>query len=333
MDSSGIQPPPLDDFAWGEVMGVEETRALAAVERALEDAIAAGELVVGGHGWRSRQRRITAATLGSDHPSQPGQSWRTAVLTERMGEWIDAASRRSDELGRLRAGVANRLLVPIEPPPDIDRVMYPMQWLLDRFGEEQPLTAAGYLNKAFLLEVHADKPWIDPAGPHPAPRTESDEIHLHRLRKLLQSFGAFRKRGRRLYRTKHGAAMAADPALTWLSFVENFASHPWNRFVTESIGLVLLDRGGAVDSNSIMSTVSTLGSDFGWRTSNLDGADSLAPEAVRWVFSEVEVVLELLGMLERAGEWRSRTSELTPAGETTVLAMLRHTAAGPRGKP
>ena len=40
--------------------------------------------------------------------------------------------------------------------------------------------------------------------------------------------------------------------------------------------------------------------------------------------------LEVLGLLVEEGDWRSRTYQLSQAGEATVLAMLRHTATGPR---
>jgi hypothetical protein len=86
-EASGIDPPDLADFAWGQVMGAEEAQAHATVEDALERAIAGGELVVGARGWRGRQREVTARALDGDHQYQPGQSWRTAILTERITTW------------------------------------------------------------------------------------------------------------------------------------------------------------------------------------------------------------------------------------------------------
>ena len=80
-DGSGLEPPDLEDFVWADVMGMEEAAARSAVERALEQAIAAGTLTVGGRGWRSRQREVATAAFDADHPEQPGQTWRTVVLT------------------------------------------------------------------------------------------------------------------------------------------------------------------------------------------------------------------------------------------------------------
>ena len=42
--ASGIDPPDLDDFAWGDMMGMEEVEAARLTSRALEDAMDAGRL-------------------------------------------------------------------------------------------------------------------------------------------------------------------------------------------------------------------------------------------------------------------------------------------------
>ncbi|MGH9224931.1 MAG: hypothetical protein ACRD2W_14415, partial [Acidimicrobiales bacterium] len=103
VDRSGIDPPDLDGLAWGSMMGPDEACARSAVAVALEQAIAAGELVPGGRGWRDRQRAVTAATLDRPHPSLPTQTWRSAVLTERLEHWVSFGRGRSPALGALRA--------------------------------------------------------------------------------------------------------------------------------------------------------------------------------------------------------------------------------------
>ena len=333
MDASGVKPPDLDDFAWGQVMGSEEAMARSAVEGALERAIATSEVVVGGRGWRAGQRAVTERSLDADHPDQPGQSWRTAVITERVGTWVDGVSMRSETLGRLRSRVGNRLLHPVAPPPDVAERLVPLTWLLGVFGEEQSLTQAGYLNRAFLLMVHSDRPWTDPFGPDKPPRTETDEIMLHRLREFLESVGALRKRGRTLGRTKRGAAMATDATLAWSVLVERFGSDPWGRFVAETCGLLLLERAGAVPAKEAMACVVSAASELGWRTRG-DGARHEPTEyEVSWAFSDTRMLLELFGMLVEHGDWADRRYELTPSGQSTLLAMIRATAAGPREQP
>jgi hypothetical protein len=331
--SSGIDPPDLDSLAWGQVMGTEEAMARAAAEGALEEAIGKGELVVGGRGWRARQREITERVLDSDHPSQPGQTWRTAVVTERIGTWVDAASMRSPELGRRRARLSKRLLHPILPPPDVAERTAPLTWLLEAFGDEQALTQAGYLNTAFVLTVHAHRPWEDPFPTDRPPRTETDEITLHRLRGFLETAGALRKRRRVLQRTQRGAAMATDPAVAWLALVERLGSNPWNRFVTETCGLVLLEGNRPMAEKEVTAAVVDMAGEAGWRTSGDRGDADPSARDVAWAFSDSRTLLTLFGLLDVHGDWGDRRYHLTPAGETTMLAMLRATATGPRERP
>jgi hypothetical protein len=332
LDASGIEPPDTDSFRWGDVMGIEESMARSSAELALERAIDTGDLVVGGRGWRNRQREITDAVLDSDHPSQSGQTWRTAITTERIGSWIDEAARRSDELGRLRSRIGNRLLHPIDPPPDVAERVAPITWLLQRFGSEQPLTQAGYLNRTFVLAVHAERPWEDPFDTGRPPRTETDEITLHRLREFLERAGALRKRGRVLQRTKRGTAMAVDPATAWTTVVEHLGANPWGRFVTETYGLLLVDRRDPELDKELTRTVASLAGDAGWRIGGAGGSLP-ADRDVSWAFSDSRALMELLGLLDEDGDWSARRYRLPPAGATLVLAMLRATAAGPRDHP
>jgi hypothetical protein len=123
IERTGVDPPDLDDFEWSSVMRTEEAQARSAVEAALEEAIYAGEMLVGAKGWRTTQARVCAAVLDSDHPEIPGQSWRTAMVTERIEQWVSAAERRSPKLGEARAQIANQLLHPIEMPDDAGAAM------------------------------------------------------------------------------------------------------------------------------------------------------------------------------------------------------------------
>jgi len=73
MEKSGIDPPNLADFAWSDLMGGEEASAHCAVEDVLERAIAAGDVMVGGRGWRVAQAAAAAKALDGDHPELPGR--------------------------------------------------------------------------------------------------------------------------------------------------------------------------------------------------------------------------------------------------------------------
>lgn len=101
LEQSGIDPPDLDDFAWGSMMGPDEASARSTVALALEHAIVAGEFRPGGRGWRDRQRAVTAATLDRPRPTLPTQSWRSAILTERLERWVSFAQGRCPAFGRV----------------------------------------------------------------------------------------------------------------------------------------------------------------------------------------------------------------------------------------
>lgn len=332
-DASGIDPPDLDDLEWGDIMGIEEANARSAAEGALERAISEGALVVGGPRWRVRQREVTALAVDAAHPAQPGQSWRTAILTERLSSWTGEASRRSATLAGLRAQVANRLLHPIPPPDDVAERLAPLTWLLTRIGDEQRLTQAGYLTPAFVRQAHAEQPWEEPFPMRGTPRTESDAITLSRLRAVLESIGALRKQRTKLQRTSRGAAMAADATVLWAALIRQPVRDQWDRFVVDTAALVLVARGVPVPAAEVVQEVAEVAADLGWRTTGPGGA-ARDPSAgdVRWAFSDTAAVLRVFGMLDEEGSWAERRWMLTASGVETMLGILRHSATGPRSR-
>jgi len=333
MQGSGIEPPDLDDFAWSPVMGVAESMARSAVQDALETAIAAGELVVGGRGWRQRQRQISAATLDSDHPTDPGQSWRTVVVTERIQHWVDAAGSRAPLAAGLRSRVANRVLHPIDPPADVADVVAPIVWFLEMFGDEQPLTQAGYLRPAVVQLMHREAPWDDPFPTDRPPRCEVDSVLVHHLRCWLQSAGAIRKHKNTLRRTRLGTAAASDAAVAWGLLTDNLADEPWGRFVVETAGLVMIDRGEAITPTVLFAEVAEMAGELGWGTT-IDGARHAPSEPeVSQAFYGSLSVLRNCGVIVEHGDWRNRKLALADAGTTTMLAAIRASAAGPRQGP
>ena len=202
MEGSGIEPPDLDDFAWGEMMGVDEALARTAIEDTLETAIAEGDLVVGGRGWRARQQEITASVLDRDHPSRPA--------SRSAHDHRHRADRRMGAVGRgaLRAGRA---------PPSRHREQAAASVVAARRRRAAPCggaVAARPLRRraaphpgrvpepAVVVRVHEQRPWDDPYPTDRPPRTETDVMVLHRLRAWLQSVGALRKRGKVLRQTQ-----------------------------------------------------------------------------------------------------------------------------------
>ena len=333
LKQSGVQPPDLADFAWSSLMGIEEASAYSAVEDALEGAIATGDVVVGGRGWRAAQASAAEAALDGDHPELPGQSWRTAVLTERLEHWVGAAQRRSPRLGTARAAVANRLLHPVDPPSGAAAAVGPLMWFLDRHGGEQPLTQAGYLKPAFVKSLEAGRRWHPKLPPGYQVRNEADDIVGLSLREWLQHAGALRKRKSKLMRTTAGAAMATDPDQAWSVLTSHLAPRGWAGFVAEAALLNLLDAAGRDErpsDDSVSEFVASAAAEMGWATSA--GGERMPPSEfhVSQKLFDLCRVWTVFGLAAFEGRGRDRCLVLSEVGESAALSWLRHNAAGPR---
>ncbi len=58
MELSGVDPPNLEDFKWGDVMGLEEAALHLHAAIVLEEAIGSGRLTPGAPGWKKAQARV-----------------------------------------------------------------------------------------------------------------------------------------------------------------------------------------------------------------------------------------------------------------------------------
>lgn len=321
-EASGIEPPDLEHFAWGAVMGPEESAAMSAVADALERAVAAGEVVPRTRGWRSVQRRVAARALDADHPSIPSQSWRTTVLTERLDHWT---SVRVPELAARRAAVANRLILPIEPSSELTGAVEPLMWFLGRIASGVPATQKGNLGRQVVRDLAAERDWysFDVHGP---PHREEDVWRLHALHALGRASKALRRSGRAIRLTKWGQTMAADATAAWTGLVSALAHEEFASQAIEIVFLWLLDSPSPVPAGMVYDTAARLLSERGWRSG--DGLiDARHVESDLWVR---RAWLDLLGMVVTEGTSDHRSLALSPAGVSTGLAFLRRIATGPR---
>jgi hypothetical protein len=331
IERSGIDPPDLDDFAWSSVMRTEEANARSAVETALEDAIYTGGMTVGAKGWRDVQKRVCTRVLDGDHPEIPGQSWRTAVVTERIESWMSAAERRSPELSEARAQIANRLLHPVERPTDVNAAVRPLVWLLERWGDEQPLTQAGYLKPAFVQSLQADRPWQDPLPLDRPAKFELDDHVLHDLRGWLQMVGALRKHKASLRRTPLGGDIAADSESAWRVMTRNLVvGDDWGRFVAETGLLFLLGQDEPVSDNAAPAFIRKCAIEMGWQTTTDGITEAPSLREVSWALVDARHVWDVCALTVISGDWGSRRISLTKTGRVAALSYLRHVAAGPR---
>ena len=333
MHRSGVVAPHLVDFEWSSHLGPDEAAARAAVEDALEQALANGQLRAGGRGWRIAQAAVAAAALDSDHPELPGQSWRTAVTTERLDRWVGEAQERSAPLGKARMDLAKRLLHPIPPPSDAADAMAPLMWLLRRIGDEQPLTVAGYLTPSFIASLRFEQPWGRDCPETGPPQTEANDRILGALRFWLQRAGALRKRKGMLQRTAAGRAMATDPAVAWDVFTRTHGASEWQRFAFETAMLFMVGHRGGVPKDDPLDFVVSSAADMGWAAAAggekrlLDSAD------VSWSLDDPNDVWQVCGLIVECGEWHEVRTDLTEAGEAAALTCLRHIATGPVNSP
>jgi hypothetical protein len=325
-EASGISPPDLDDFAWGNMMAPEENSAHMAVCWQLEQAMNDGRMTPGSRGWRAAAKAITTEVLDSDHPDIPGQSWRSAILTERIENSIRPLERRSPELHALLSGTVNRLLSPIPPPPDLDQHLAPAMWFLDYVGDGVKMTGAGYLPTA-MVRSGADRFGWDKGWSDDPPQKESDSMELGTLHQLLLDAGAVRHRKEFARRTMVGSRMLEDPEYAWRTIAGSLTPYPWLAAVAQTYTLLLLS--GEDDDDALCDRAHTILVDFGYRS-----GDEL-PD--RWdvysAWGHVRRPLEVLDGLERVGRYPDRKFVLDPFGEAMLLERLRLDITGPMRYP
>lgn len=322
---SGVDPPDLDDFAWGDVMGKEEVAALSAAEWALQEAIIDGRLNPGASGWKAVARSITAGVLDASHPELVVQRRRDAILTDRLQDWLRRAESHSPDLHALRSRNVKRLLHPVPLPPDAHQRMEPIAWLLGQAGSGTRLTQAGYLPTALVREGWERFDWSLGWTDRP-PRSESEVVQLHELHQLLRRLGAIRRRRSDLTLGTLGRQMMDDSEFTWRTVAAGLSDGEWPKAVAEVFTLLLLD-GVSADRDLENRAAGILG-EMGWSS---DG-EPPHPMVVMSTWYVTRRPLTALGGIESAGDWSNRRTVLTGFGEATLVEQIRAEATGPSSR-
>jgi len=323
---SGIDPPDLDDFVWGHIMGIEEAIAQSNAEGALEQAMTQGTLVPGARGWRSVAAEVTTGVLDSAHPTLPGQTHRTTIVTERLDAWLREVEGHSPILHALRSRYVNRLLHPIPVPDDVAERIETITWFLGRIDEGARLTQAGYVPTAMVREGWERFSW-DLGWTDRPPRTEAELVQLQEIHILLRRLGAVRRRGRDLRLSKLGVSMRDDPQVAWRVSAAGLSDGEWSRAVAEVFTLLLLE--GETHDQRLESKARVIVAEAGWHSDG-EPPDAMAVSATWW---ETGRPLRVLGGVERGGDWRSPSTTLTGFGQATLLEQIRAEATGPRSRP
>jgi hypothetical protein len=331
-EASGVQPSDTDVLAWRSVFGPDEAMAFEAVQRALGDAIADGELSPGRRGWRSTAASITERTLTQPLELPPGQSLAGLVVTERVRHWIDTA--RHTLLRDRRSSVANRLLSPTEAPKDAASVIAPFRWLLELASAEggAQLSQSNYLPPAVIADA-AERfgwwPWPKP------PRSEADVHQIRTIRKAATRLHLTRRRGRKLHITSRGAHLLHRPPELWSAVAsETEESGELQAMVTEIVALRLLC--GPTEVERMTKEMAQILALEGWRT--VDGKLATEAELSFVVWGPFRWWAIFDGVDDQWPIWKEGMGEaLTPhtvslrrTGEAMALAFLRERAVGPR---
>ena len=327
--ASGVVAPDTDALAWGTIMGGEEATALDAIERALEDRLVGSGVDPEGRAWKRTAYETTEATLDASLEFPPGQSLLTMIVTERVESWIDGV--REAQVAAWRGSVANRLLSPIEPPDDVEAMVAPMAWVLERAADEVQLTQSHYLPPALVREGVERFDWWPFDRP---PRTEADVPPLVELRRSAAELRLVRRTGRTLKLTKAGAAALASPAVLWRRLVETLGGpNEFEEMVAELVALRLL-QGDAVGDDLERELGPVLGA-LGWRRPDGEISAADVRDAV-WERLRVWIALNVAD--HHWSVWNSDTQRqlepsrvvLTEAGVPTAMAYLRERALAPR---
>lgn len=319
--ASGIDPPDLEDFAWGEVMGMEEVEAARLTSRDLEAAMEAGRFVPGRSGWKTAAREVTTEALDIVRPELLGQTYRDVILTERLEYWL-RGSEGSKKLHALRSHNANRLLHPTPPPGDLGERLEPITWFLETIEAGVRLTAAGYLPTVVVREAADRFDWSLGWTERP-PRGQAELEPLLEIDGLLRRIGAVRRRGKTLKLTERGRRMLADEVVAWREVAARFTEAGWLLAVAEVFTYLLVD-GERPEKEMEYVAAAVLASD--WR----QGDKRPDHHAVGYAWWRTRFPLEVLGGIVARGSWEARTLRLTDFGAATLFEQIRVTATGPQ---
>ena len=321
--ASGISPPDLPDFTWGEVMGWQEAAARSSAADYLELAVTSGDLIPGKRGWKARQRELTRTHLDAPRHELLGQSLATVILSERAETWV--AARRSPTRQRIAADVANRLLHPVRLPADAAADPLPRwRWMLGQFSHGVPLTQKGNLGRAFVQDNAERFDW-DLSRP---PSTEDELYDLHQLRHFAHALGLTRRAGRTLTLSPKGQRLVADPGQLWhATAAALLRGNAFTEFIGEMF-LAMLVSTDSLHADEINETLEVAVGEEGFR----DSRTELPPgeRDISWAAQRTINLCRALGMLAADGSWPQRRYAFTPVGTSTALEALRTRATGPR---
>lgn len=324
LEASGLEPPNTPLLEWGSVMGFTEARLHYAVAYALEDAVEEGCLVPRQTGFKRGQVAHVEAFLRRPRADIDGRTPLEAIHEERIERWAERGSEK--RRGMVRP-VASALR---EPRPDIpsaaiETSLEPLLWLLGLAAEGLQLTQTGALSRALVRSTVERYPhWWHDLGD--APNREDEVAVLRELDELARRMRLLRRKGRKLFLTRRGAALRGDPRGLLRECAGSLLSpRPFAAAVRELAAAVLLAERNlewdALDARVHAAIVAD-----GWN------AAGEPPELrdVRWIVADLVRPAQALGLLRYEGAYpEPRRLVVTEPGRLALQTALRARATEP----
>ncbi len=322
LGTSGVEAPDIDDFRWGDYMGIEEARLRLEASVVLEKAIDAGHLIVVAKGWRETQRGIARGFLGAPHVAYGGKTPLQVIQEERFEHWLNPG--RGERRRRLIASIADRIREPIDPPEGVHEALRPLLRLLELAREGAPLTEKQYIAPAIVRELVEQFGWWDWRG---EPRSESEVGPLIELHELARKARLVRHSKRVMRLTTEGRRALEDPGRCWRALVCHLAGgDAFMGALCEVTFAALVP--GPTDLDSIERAMHGALEEWGWKDRGSQGLDL---KSVSWSLWDLIRPAKLLGLIE-TGEYPDRSIRLTQIGQAAALGVLRERAVGPRAR-
>jgi hypothetical protein len=324
--ASGVEPPDTNLLAWGEVIGMEEAVARQAVERALEQAITAGDLRPGKGGWRLVAAEVCTRTLLARAGDGSDGTILQAALDERVDAWVNLARPPALKAWRERLRAWSW---PDVGPSDVAAAVAPMRWLLDACAEGAALTQAGYLPPAMAREAADRFGWWEWPG---QPRSEADVHQLGVLRQTAARLHLVSKRSRRLAVTRRGSALADDAVGLWQAIAATLACEDgYLAMLSELVAHRLLE-GPALD-DALEQEIGPIVAAQGWTADGVlvtDHQAGLAAHRALYHWRLFGLLDEVHARWEGGRPIRQRSTALNALGRSAAIAFLRARATTPR---
>ena len=175
------------------------------------------------------------------------------------------------------------------------------------------------IDPTFVQQVHPEiewrfqGDWLCPMPFEGLARRGIDAPVLNIVRVWLQSTGIVGKRSLSVVRTRLDGEAAVGPRVMWEALTRRLAEQKWERFVAETIGLVLIDRGADLQERAQLQQAASIGK-IGAFSQRLSASRRFWPCCVLQQPDRQKSCDELFGCLRRCRSFLSPPTMRKPTG-------------------